>query len=90
MHRELFRHQEKLAGLDFTRLAVRLGLDVYRFENDLRTQAHAVKVAADAASGEASDVRGSPAFFINNIRYRGSVAAETLRADIDSVLAETA
>ena len=89
MHDELFAHQQELAGLDLNKLAVRAGLDLYKFEQDLRTQAHAAKVAADAAGGERSGVTGSPAFFLNNTRYRGSVAFDTLREDIDQLLKET-
>ena len=59
-------------------LAERLGLDLARFEEELRTGAHAEAVAADRAAGEAAGVTGTPAFFVAGRRHRGFYDVEGL------------
>ena len=59
-------------------LAARLGLDVARFEAELRSGAPAERVAADRAEGEARGVSGTPAFFVAGERHRGFYDVEGL------------
>ena len=79
MHDLLFaeRHPEPLE------LAERLGLDGARFEAELRSGAHADRVARDRASGEASGVTGTPAFFIAGERHRGFYDVESLVDELE-------
>ena len=74
MHDLLFAEREP----EPVQLAGRLGLDVVRFEEELRTGAHAERVARDRASGEAAGVTGTPAFFIAGERHRGFYDVEAL------------
>ena len=74
MHDLLFAERDP----DPVALAVRLGLDVARFEEELRAGVHAERVAADRARGEAAGVTGTPAFFVAGERHRGFYDVEAL------------
>jgi hypothetical protein len=50
------------------RLALRLGLDLPSFENDLRERVHARRVREDFETGLHSGVNGTPTFFVNGAR----------------------
>src|SRR5437763_1505597 len=56
MHEALFRHQHELADLDLTHLALRLGLEVYRFESDRNSEMSRRRIESDLATGLASGV----------------------------------
>jgi protein-disulfide isomerase len=74
MHDLLFAEREP----DPVELARRLGLDVARFQEELRSGAHAARVAEDRARGEASGVAGTPTFFVAGERHRGFYDVEAL------------
>ncbi|HEX8207856.1 MAG TPA: thioredoxin domain-containing protein [Solirubrobacteraceae bacterium] len=74
MHDALFAEKDP----EPVALAERLGLDVARFEEELRSGAHAAAVAADRAEGEARGVTGTPAFFIAGERHKGFYDVEFL------------
>ncbi|HEX8085544.1 MAG TPA: DsbA family protein [Solirubrobacteraceae bacterium] len=74
MHDLLFAEREP----EPVALAERLGLDVARFERELRDGTHADAVAADRAEGEARGVTGTPAFFVAGERHRGFYDVEAL------------
>ncbi|HEX2087600.1 MAG TPA: DsbA family protein [Solirubrobacteraceae bacterium] len=74
MHDLLFAEKDP----DPVALARRLGLDVGRFEAELRAGAHAARVDADRAKGEAAGVTGTPAFFVAGQRHRGFYDVEAL------------
>jgi Na+:H+ antiporter, NhaA family len=79
MHDLLFAERDP----DPVALAERLGLDVARFEQELRGGAHAAAVAEDRKQGEAAGVTGTPAFFIAGERHRGFYDVEAL---VDALL----
>jgi Na+/H+ antiporter NhaA len=84
MHDRLFDHQDHL---DWDRVideAQALGLDLDRFVDDLQERVHAEHVRLDAASAEASGVRGTPAFFVGGRRHEGPWDAETLAAALEA------
>lgn len=84
MHDLLYRHQDHLDPPDLTHHALRLGLDVYRFEHDLTSGSYLRRVEADYKSGEASGVRGTPTLFINGQRFVGKVEVPTLATAIEA------
>ena len=84
MHDLLYQHQQELADLDLTHLALGLGLEVYRFESDLQSAAAARRIRADFASGLESGVTGTPTFFINGCRYDGPPEVEPLLAALEA------
>ena len=86
MHDQLFRHQKELADMDFTHLALGLGLEVYRFQSNLERESHLRKIQDDLAGGQRSGVKGTPTFFINGCRYRGAVDLPSLGKAIERAL----
>jgi predicted DsbA family dithiol-disulfide isomerase len=78
MHDRLLAHQDELRPVELARHANELGLDLDRFWGDLRGRLHAARVAEDVASADASDVTGTPSFFINGRRYTGAYDIDTL------------
>jgi protein-disulfide isomerase len=73
MHDYLFGHQKELDNLDLTFLALKLGLEIYRYQSDYEGGANVKRITDDLASGIRSGVHGTPTFFINGKRYRGKV-----------------
>jgi protein-disulfide isomerase len=53
-------------------------LDADRFWDELRRRQYADRVAEDVASADASDVAGTPTFFINGRRHQGAYDIDTL------------
>ncbi|MFJ9659591.1 Na+/H+ antiporter NhaA [Streptomyces griseoflavus] len=84
MHDLLYQHQDELEYEDTAGYAADLGLDVEKFLRDLDTEETADRVRADAASAEASGVRGAPTFFIGNRRHTGPYDAETLARELEA------
>jgi Na+/H+ antiporter NhaA len=78
MHDLLFADQSALDPVDLRDRAERLGLDVDRFWEEVRTRVYARRVAEDVRSAEESGVAGTPTFFINGLRHQGAYDVETL------------
>ena len=78
MHDSLLANQDALLPNDLRDRAERLGLDVERFVEDLRTRRHAERVLLDVASADESGVSGTPTFFINGRRHYGVYDIDTL------------
>jgi Na+/H+ antiporter NhaA len=87
MHDVLLEHQDSLGFRDLLGYAVRLGLDVERFEEDLRTRTGAGRIAQDVDSADLSAVSGTPTFFINGLRHYGAYDIETLSAAVKAARA---
>lgn len=71
MFDRLYRHQTELEDDDLLRHARTLGLDMARFERELRARPHEVRVREDLASAAKSGATGTPSLFINGERYEG-------------------
>ena len=84
MHEILFKHQKEFGDIDLSHLALRLGLEIYKFESSLGQDLHHRRIAADYESGLRSGVKGTPTFFINGIRYEGKIGVDELAAAIES------
>jgi Na+/H+ antiporter NhaA len=87
MHDLLLDHQDALGFRDLVGYAERLGLDVERFEDDLRTRAGAGRIAQDVDSADLSAVSGTPTFFINGLRHYGAYDIATLSAAVKAARA---
>ena len=87
MHDLLLDHQDALGFDDLLGYAEQLGLDVARFEEDLRTRAGARRVAEDGDSADLSGVSGTPTFFINGIRHYGAYDIATLSGAVKTARA---
>jgi protein-disulfide isomerase len=82
MHDLLLAHQDALTGPDLVGYARELGLDEERFTSDLHKQTRAARVSEDVASADASEVAGTPTFFVNGRRHQGAYDVATLTATV--------
>jgi len=82
MHDLLLGHEGPFRQPDLVAYAKWLGLDVERFEGDLRRHAGASKIAEDVDSADLSGVSGTPTFFINERRHHGAYSVATLAAEV--------
>ena len=90
MHDLLLDHQDALKASDLVSYAERLGLDVERFEEDLRRRAGAARIEEDVDSADLSGVSGTPTFFINERRHHGAYDIGTLSAAVKTARARAA
>jgi Na+/H+ antiporter NhaA len=82
MHDLLLENQDALEPNDLIAYAGRLGLDVERFEADLREHSGASRVAEDVEGADLSGVSGTPTFFINGRRHPGAYDIASLSAAV--------
>ncbi|HJU36222.1 MAG TPA: Na+/H+ antiporter NhaA [Gaiellaceae bacterium] len=87
MHDLLLERQDALGYRQLVGYAGELGLDVERFEEDLRTRAGAGRIAQDVDSADLSAVSGTPTFFVNDLRHYGAYDIATLSAAVKAARA---
>ena len=87
MHDLLLERQEALGYRSLLGYAAELGLDVDRFEEDLRTRSGAARIAQDVDSADLSGVSGTPTFFVNELRHYGAYDIATLSAAVKAARA---
>jgi protein-disulfide isomerase len=80
MHKALFKHQKELGEIDFSHLALSLGLEIYKFETSRSQEKHRSRIRADYESGLISGVQKTPTFFINGHQYAGPNNAQAILA----------
>ena len=80
MHDLLYENQDALEDEDLARYASTLGLDAERLLREMLAGAHTARVREDFRSGARQGVNGTPSFFINGVRYDGSLGVEELLA----------
>lgn len=70
---ELFDHQDDLEWSDIYRYANTIGLDLDKFDNDVRVHPSKVlhRVQDDAQDAELMDLNSTPTFFVNGKRHKG-------------------
>lgn len=78
MHDQLFEHQDTLDDAHLRRYAAAIGLDEDRFDRDMAQHRYRGKIEEDMQSGMASNVPGTPTFFINGVMYQGSPDPESM------------
>ena len=89
MHDLLYENQDELGEVDLTRNAAELGLDLRRFEEDLANDHHAWRIEEDRLGGERAGVGGTPALFVNGVRYAGPMDLEGLLAAVEDAAGST-
>ena len=87
LHDLLLERQDALSYRDLVGYARELGLDVERFQDDLRTRVGAGRIAQDVDSADLSGVSGTPTFFINGLRHYGAYDIATLSAAVKAARA---
>jgi protein-disulfide isomerase len=78
MHAAIYGQQSDLGSDLLHQLALRLGLDIPRFESDLDERRYRPRVKRDFMGGMRSGVASTPAFFINGERYDGILEQRAL------------
>lgn len=71
MHDALFTHQQQLEYEHLRWYAEQSGLDVARFDQEMRSHLYAGEVNQDVRRGIQDGVNGTPTIFINGQRYDG-------------------
>jgi protein-disulfide isomerase len=84
MHAALFEHQAALEDEDLRRYAAGIDLDLARFAAELEAHTHADRVREDFRGGIRSGVRGTPTFFLDDVRYDGGIGVRQLVAAIQA------
>lgn len=74
----MFAHSDALEPDDLREYAADIGLDLERFDEDLRTRRYEKRVDDDAIDAETSEVHGTPTFYVNGRRHLGPYDAQTL------------
>ena len=83
MHGLLYENQEDLTEEDLRSYAVRLELDLARFDGDLAEHRHADRVQENRLAGERDGVRGTPGVFLNGVPYGGRLEIEALLGAVE-------
>ena len=89
----LFRNSDALEPDDIDGYARELGLDMDRFEDDIRTGDYVVCVEDDELDATSSDVGGTPTFYLGVTgqaprRLEGPHDAATLIAELERLRAQ--
>lgn len=83
MHGLLYENQDHLEDEDLRSYAVRLELDLVRFDEDLAEHRHAGRVQENRLAGERDGVRGTPGIFLNGAPYEGPLEIEALLVAVE-------
>jgi NhaA family Na+:H+ antiporter len=84
MHDRLFENQHALSDEQLREHAAALGLDMERFDRDLREGVHRERVEEDLRSGAQSGIPSTPRFFVNGAIHLGSATEPELRRVIEA------
>jgi protein-disulfide isomerase len=84
MHDLLFEQQTFLEPDIIPSWAKRIGLNLEKFEDDIKQGVVEKRIKEDRQSGIRSGVNGTPTFFINGTRYDGSPDYDSLLAALES------
>ena len=80
MHDLLFANTQRLDETGLTHLALRAGVEIYRFAADFSVERYMPKIRRDLDGGVRSGVVRTPAFFLGGIIVPDGVPPETLTA----------
>jgi Na+/H+ antiporter NhaA len=90
LHDLLLAHQDALRPPDLAGYAEQIGLDLERFEDDVRKHTGTGHIEEDVDSADLSGVSGTPTFFINGRRHYGAYDIETLSNAVRAARARAA
>ncbi len=86
MHELLFTHHQHLKEKHLLDYARQLGLDIARYQNEMRDQVYLQRVQEHMLSGVRLGVRSTPAFFVNGTLVDVSFRLQRLHEAIDKAL----
>ena len=82
MHDQLLREAPIESERQLRRAAARAGLNLRRFETDRRAAVGATRLDEDLADATAMQLRHTPTYFIDDVRYDGAIDAESVVAAV--------
>jgi len=88
MHDLMFANQRELSDAKYQEWAGQIGLDMARFQKDLKSPAVSQRIEADSQEAAKLGVSGTPAFFINGRYVSGAQPFEAFKKVIDEELAK--
>jgi protein-disulfide isomerase len=80
MHDLLFANTGRLGETDLTHLALRAGVEIYRFAADFAAERYAPKIRRDLDSGVRSGVVRTPTFFLDGMMVSDRIPPDALAA----------
>lgn len=86
-HDKLFAHQQHLTEKNLTQYAKDLGLDMARYENEMRDHVYLQRVQEQLQGGTALRVRSTPSFYVNGAFVDVSFGLTHLHQAVDKALA---
>ncbi|MDB5964139.1 MAG: DsbA family protein [Polaromonas sp.] len=87
MHELLFSHPHQLKEKHLLSYAEQLGLDISRYQNEMRDHVYLQRVQEHVQSGNAAGVRATPAFYVNGVFVDVSFGLQHLHEAVDRALA---
>ena len=88
MHDLMFANQRELSDAKYQEWAHQIGLDMDRFQKDLKSPALSQRIEADSQEASRLGVSGTPAFFINGRYVSGAQPFDAFKKVIDEELAK--
>lgn len=89
MHDLLFKNQRILDEDKIQTIAQKIGLNMKRFNADLKNPEVIAQVNIDRGEGEKAGLSGTPTLYINGRLYLGEKSEEDIIKEIEKVLSET-
>ncbi len=86
MHDAIFADQAGMSPERYRQYAQEIGLDLERYERDLKASDVQQRVSSDSAEAERLGVTGTPAFFVNGRFLSGAQPFESFKRLIDQEL----
>ena len=86
-HDMLFDHQQHLTEKNLTQYAKDLGLDMARYENEMRDHVYLQRVQEQMQGATALHVRATPSFYVNGVFVDVSFGLTHLHQAIEKALA---
>ncbi len=90
MHDLIFKNQHSLSADKLNSFAQQIGLNFARFQADMKSPETIAMVNRDRKEGEAANVRGTPAIFINGRSYVDDKSVQAISTAVDTILKEDA
>ena len=87
MHDKLFQNQSNLSEQSIQQYAKEIGLNMDKFQSDIKDEAIAKQVDADTELGQSLGVQGTPGFFVNGVLLSGAQPLPKFKEVIDRWLA---
>jgi protein-disulfide isomerase len=79
MYDVMFKNYRTLSRENIMLWAKQLGLDMNKFTTEIDSHKYKAEVKKDIEDGEAANVYGTPAFYINGKQYNGEVSVAALK-----------